>query len=183
MLAPAGLLVTERVAISCTRWTITPDLLPETTFTVRVSVAYPALLRTRVCCPGSRLDTANGVTHVGSVAPSRRTCAPCGVESTVICPGTTTGAGAAFLYAFRPLADRGVSGSGSEVSAGGATAAGRVTGVLRGAGSGCSAAGWASVAAAVERAELESSSPLRLWMCTQSPIVTTRISTTAPAIE
>src|SRR5579863_3882285 len=124
MLAPGGLLVAERVAINCTRWTITPALLPETTFTVRESVTYPALLTVIECDPGSRLDTANGVTQVGSVAPSRRTCAPWGVESTVICPGITTGAAAAFFLAFRALADRGVSGStASEVSAGGAVGA------------------------------------------------------------
>src|SRR5271166_4257478 len=100
----------------------TEDLVAETTFTVRESVTYPLLLTVIECGPGSRLDTDNGVTHVGSVAPSSCTCAPCGVESTVICPDTTTGA-ATFFLLFRALAERGDSGSGSTVRARGATTA------------------------------------------------------------
>src|ERR1700678_174832 len=122
MLAPGGLLVTESVADSWLRWTTTEVLLPETILMLRESVTYPLLLTVMECAPGSRLDTANGVTHVGSVAPSSCTCAPCGVESKVICPGTTTGATTFFLL-FRVLAERGVSGSGSAARARGATTA------------------------------------------------------------
>src|SRR3984957_7904320 len=122
MLAPAGLLVTESVADSWLGWTTTEDLLQETTFIVRESVTNPLLLIVMECGPGSRLEMANGVTHVGSVAPSSCTCAPCGVESTVICPGTITGA-ATFFLLFRVLDERGASGSGSAIWARGAATA------------------------------------------------------------
>src|ERR1700722_1326773 len=188
MLAPAGLLVTESVADTWLRWTTTDDLLPETTFIVRESVTYPLLLTVIECGPGSRLDTANGVTHVGSVAPSSCTCAPCGVESTVICPGTITGA-ATFFLLFLVLAERGASGSGSAAWARGATTAARVSGALCGAlwgalcatGSGWAGAVWVSVTGVAGRADPESSSPLP--MRDQSQMVTIRIRATAPRIE
>src|ERR1039458_7302220 len=106
MLAPAGLLETASVAISGARWVTTNDLLPETTSTVRVSVEWPALLTVTECWPAFNPDRVKGVTQEGSVFPSICTCAPWGVESIAICPGTITGAAGAtgFFLAFLPLA-------------------------------------------------------------------------------
>src|SRR5215471_203700 len=98
MLAPAGSLFTTSVAINCVKWICALARLPAVILMVRESLEYPDLLVVIECWPGCRFVRVNGVTQLGSVAPSIWTCAPSGLDSMANWPGIITGAAGLFLF-------------------------------------------------------------------------------------
>jgi len=89
MAAPAGLLVTEIIAVICDNSSDTEVFAPDANDKARFAVENPVLVAETECGPGAIPVNVHGVWH--SAEPSKLTSAPSGTEFTVTCAGTTAG--------------------------------------------------------------------------------------------